>query len=207
MISVVVADDHAVVRAGVRAVLSSEADIRVVAEASRGSEARALVRALRPEVLLLDLTLPDGGVETLRAVRAEHPATQVLVLSMHAAPAQVRPALEAGALGYLVKGAGVEHLVEALRRVAAGQRFLDPEAARALEAPFEPSDDGWGLLTPRERLVLEAVAQGRTNRQIALELDVSPKTVDTHRSNLMRKLGLHDAQAVTRFALRRGLLD
>jgi DNA-binding NarL/FixJ family response regulator len=106
----------------------------------------------------------------------------------------------------VVKGAGIEHLVTALRAVAGGRRFLDPAAEGGLSSGPEPEDDDWDRLTPRERLVLRRVAEGRTNREIATELSLSPKTVDTHRTNLMRKLGVHDAQALARFAVRRGLL-
>lgn len=206
MIRVVVADDHAVVRAGVRAVLASEPDVSLVAEAGDGESAVGAVLAHAPEVLLLDWTLPGDGRTVLERVRAEAPGTRVCVLSMHQDGATVRQALGAGALGYVVKGAGIEYLVVALRAVAGGRRFLDPAAESGLTASSEPEDDDWARLTPRERLVLRRVAEGRTNREIATELSLSPKTVDTHRTNLMRKLGVHDAQALTRFAVRRGLL-
>jgi len=206
VIHVVVADDHAVVRAGVRAVLASEPDLSLVAEAADATEALAAVLAHRPQVLLLDWSLPGEGRSVLGRVGAEAPGTRVCVLSMHQDGATVREALGGGALGYVVKGAGIEGLVVALRAVAAGHRFLDPAAENGLSARPEPEDDEWGRLTPRERLVLRRVAEGRTNREIATELSLSPKTVDTHRTNLMRKLGVHDAQALARFAVRRGLL-
>ena len=206
MIHVVVADDHAVVRAGVRAVLASEPDISLVAEAGDGAAAVGAVLVHAPEVLLLDWTLPGDGRSVLERIRTDAPATRVCVLSMHQDGATVREALGAGALGYVVKGAGIEHLVPALRAVAAGQRFLDPAAESGLGSGPEPEDDDWERLTPRERLVLRRVAEGRTNREIATDLSLSPKTVDTHRTNLMRKLGVHDAQALARFAVRRGLL-
>ena len=164
------------------------------------------VLAHSPEVLLLDWTLPGDGRTVLERVRAEAPGTRVCVLSMHQDGATVREALGAGALGYVVKGAGIENLVTALRAVAAGRRFLYPAAESGLTSGPEPEDDDWERLTPRERLVLRRVAEGRTNREIATELSLSPKTVDTHRTNLMRKLGVHDAQALARFAVRRGLL-
>jgi DNA-binding NarL/FixJ family response regulator len=207
MIRVVVADDHAVVRAGVRAVLGTEPDVQVVAEAADASATCEAVRAHRPEVLLLDWTLPGDGRSVLDRLRTEAPGTRVCILSMHQDGGTVRDALAAGASGYVVKGAGIEHLVLALRRVAAGQRFLDRAAEEALQAGPEPaSDPEWERLTPRERLVLRRVAEGRTNREIAAELSLSPKTVDTHRTNVMRKLGVHDAQALARYAVRRGLL-
>ena len=206
MIRLVVADDHAVVRAGVRAVLASEPDVDLVAEAGDADGTLAAVLEHHPEVLLLDWTLPGDGRAVLTQIRIQAPGTRVCVLSMHQDGATVREALGAGALGYVVKGAGIEHLVTALRSVAAGRRFLDPAAESGLADGPAPEDDEWGRLTPRERLVLRRVAEGRTNREIATELSLSPKTVDTHRTNLMRKLGVHDAQALARFAVRRGLL-
>lgn len=206
MIRIVVADDHQVVRAGVRAVLASESDLSVVGEAADGATALAQVRELAPDVLLLDLGLPGDGLRVLTGASEQSPHTRVLVLSMHGDGQHVRAALDAGASGYVVKGAGVEALVSALRAVAAGLPFLDADAERALREPATPPDLTWERLTPRERLVLRLVAEGRTNKEIAAELTLSHKTVDSHRTNLMRKLGVRDAQGVTRFAMRRGLL-
>jgi DNA-binding NarL/FixJ family response regulator len=206
MIRVVLADDHAIVRAGVRALLAPETDITVVAEAADGLEAVAQAEKHQPDVLLLDLTMPKlNGVEALSRVKAKAPRTRVLVLSMHAGAEFARPALRAGAHGYVVKGAGLDELVTALRQVAAGERFLDP-LVEGLDGPAGGDPVGVEGLTPREREVLRRVAEGGTNRQIADELGLSPKTVDTHRTNLMRKLGVHDAQALTRLAMRHGLI-
>jgi DNA-binding NarL/FixJ family response regulator len=141
MIHVVVADDHAVVRAGVRAVLASEPDVSLVAEAGDGAAAVVAVLAHAPEVLLLDWTLPGDGRTVLERVRTDAPATRVCVISMHQDGTTIREALGAGALGYVVKGAGIEHLVTALRAVAAGRRFLDPAAEGGLSAGPEPEDD------------------------------------------------------------------
>jgi DNA-binding NarL/FixJ family response regulator len=206
VIRVVVADDHQVVRAGVRAVLSSEPDLSVVGEASDAATTLAQVLELAPDVLLLDLGIAGEGLEVLTFVQERSSSTRVLILSMHGDGQHVRAALEAGASGYVVKGAGVEALVSALRAVAAGGRFLDADAKAALLEPATPPDLAWERLTPRERLVLRRVAEGRTNKEIAAELALSHKTVDSHRTNLMRKLGVRDAQGVTRFAMRRGLL-
>jgi DNA-binding NarL/FixJ family response regulator len=206
VIRIVVADDHLVVRAGVRAVLASEPDVSVVGEASDCATALAQVTELTPDVLLLDLELAGDGLRVLRGAREQSPSTRVLVLSMHGDGHHVRAALDAGASGYVVKGAGVEALVSALRAVAAGHQFLDADAEHALHDSTTPPDLAWERLTPRERLVLRRVAEGRTNKEIAAELELSHKTVDSHRTNLMRKLGVRDAQGVTRFAMRRGLL-
>lgn len=206
MISVVVADDHAIVRAGVRALLGAEPDVTVLAEAENGHQAVAAVERCSPDVLLLDLSMSHAnGLEAIWQVRRKKPGTRVLVLSMHETAEYVGPALRAGAHGYVVKGAGLQDLVRALRAVAAGERYLAEGAERFLLESADRSDIS-KLLTPREREVLQRVAEGQTNRQIASELGLSPKTVDTHRSSLMRKLDLHDVQALTRFAMRHGLL-
>ena len=213
-IRIVVTDDHAVVRAGLRALFGAHAGLEVVGEAKDGREAIELCDELRPDVLLLDLSMSSfNGIEALRRVRTSFPMTRVLVLSMHATPEYVRPALKAGATGYVVKGAGLDSLVEAVRAVAAGEQFLGPEASRVvqgdLDHPPPASAEAGPLerLTPREREVLQLVAEGHTNREIARLLSVSPKTVDAHRTNLMAKLDLHDAQALTRFAVRCGLIE
>ena len=210
-IKVLLADDHAVVRAGLRALFAAQADLEVVGEACDGREAVEAAERLRPDVLLLDLSMPGlNGVEALRRIRAAVPLTRVLVLSMHVAPEYVRPALRAGAAGYVVKGAGLDSLVEAVRAVAAGEIFLGAEASAVvggdLDRPPGPAPGPLERLTPREREVLQLVAEGHTNREIAQVLGVSPKTADVHRTNLMSKLDLHDAQALTRFAMRAGLV-
>jgi RNA polymerase sigma factor (sigma-70 family) len=213
VIRVVLADDHRIVLAGLRAVLEAAGDIAVVAEALDGRAAIEAVLEHRPDVLLADLSMPGlNGVEAIRRVREAAPATRVLVLSMHAAPEYVRPALRAGASGYLVKGAGLDDLLRALRVVACGGRFLGPEAKRVVDATeIEPAlgekVDDLDLLTPREREVLQLIAEGHTNRETAALLGVSQKTVETHRTRLMQKLDLHDTAALTRYALRRGLVS
>jgi DNA-binding NarL/FixJ family response regulator len=205
MIRVAIVDDHAIVRAGIRALLSEESDVEVVGEFSDGATALRELPLLLPDVLLVDLTLPVmDGVEVLRRARNACPQTRCMVLSMHASPEFVRPALQAGAAGFVVKGAGLDDLVGALRTVAGGGTFLDESLEPSALAPGAPVDD-LERLTPREREILRLVAQGNTNRQIGELLGLSPKTVDAHRTNLMRKLDLHDAQALTRFAVRRGL--
>lgn len=208
---IAIADDHAIVRAGLRALLACQEDMVLVAEASDGEEAVALVERHAIDVLLMDLGMPRmDGVAAIARVRAAAPQTRVVVLSMHAGPEHVRPALRAGAHGYVVKGAGLGDLVTAIRNVHAGERFLDATASAAVCDDEVPSTDGptdeLRTLTAREREVLRLIALGHTNKSIAGELELSPKTVDAHRTNLMRKLGIHDAQGLTRLAMRRGLL-
>jgi DNA-binding NarL/FixJ family response regulator len=211
MIRIVIVDDHAVVRAGIRAILQKHGDIVVAAEAGDGRTALEAVVRHKPDVLVLDLTMPDAnGLDTIGRVRAESPNTRVLVLSMHAAAEFVRGALRAGAGGYVVKGAGLDDLVGAIRTVAAGDKFLDASVARVMErerfAPGQPAND-LDRLTPREREVLQLVAEGHTNREIGQRLGVSAKTADVHRTSLMKMLDLHTAQALTRFAIRHGLVS
>lgn len=218
MIRILLCDDHAIVRAGLRVLLEGEPDVAVVGEASDGHDAVEKAQQLLPDIVLLDLSMPGGnGSEAITRLRTAVPRTRVLVLSMHGAPEFVRPALRAGASGYIVKGSGLTDLLSALRTVASGGRFLGPEAEKVMALDSQDSTtskdrdkdrdrDELLRLTPREREVLQLVAEGRTNRQIAERLKLSPKTVDTHRSSMMRKLDLHDAQAVTRFAVRRGLI-
>ena len=214
MIRVVVADDHAIVRAGVRALLEAEDDVKVVAEAGDGRQAIEAVARHLPEVLIIDLSMAGmNGVTAIAEVHRLAPRVGVLVLSMHGAPEYVRPALRAGASGYIVKGAGLEELVTALRAVARGERFFtgDIERIAAIEATAndggKPGLGDLAALTPREREVLQRVAEGQTNKEIASALGLSPKTVDTHRMHVMQKLDLHDAQSLTRFALRHRLVE
>jgi DNA-binding NarL/FixJ family response regulator len=204
MIRVVVADDHAIVRAGVRALLEPERDIVIVAEAADGGAALEAVRKHAPDVLLVDLAMPGlGGIEAITRVRESGLRTRVLVLSMYGSPDYVRPAMRAGAHGYVVKGSGLDHLLRALRGVAAGESFLDPAA----DDDGDLDDAGeLSLLTPREREILQLIAEGRSSRHIAARLQISLKTVDTHRTSLMKKLRLHNPQAVTLFAIRHGLI-
>jgi two-component system, NarL family, response regulator NreC len=211
LIRLVIADDHAIVREGLRALLGIHSDMTVVAEASDGHQALDAVRRCAPDVLVIDLTMPTlGGLEAIVRVNTAAPRTRILVLTMHSAPEFVRPAIDAGAHGYVVKGAGLDRLVDAIRAVAAGEHYLDSSAASVVAhdalSPGAPPDDVHRL-TPREREILQLVAEGRTNGEIADQLGLAAKTVDTHRTNLMRKLNLHSAQAVTRFAIRRGLVS
>ena len=212
MINVVLADDHQVIRKGVRALLESERGITVLGEANDGIEAVRVVEALKPDVLVVDITMPGlDGLSVTRKVRKYIPQTQVVVLSMHAHEAYVLEALRNGALGYVLKDADVADLMEAIRKAAAGKRFLStPLAERALEAYARDgkgvSSDPYQSLSVREQEVMQLTAEGYTAAQVAERLSISRRTVEAHRANLMRKLGLARLADVMRYALERGLI-
>jgi DNA-binding NarL/FixJ family response regulator len=203
---VLVVDDHQVVRHGLRTFLDIQDDIEVVGEAGDGGEAVEQAEALRPDVMLLDLQLPSvDGVEALRMLRDRHNTTRVLVLTSFTEPAKVVPALRAGAAGYLFKDVEPEALAQAIRAVHAGQVLLEPEVASALLKG--DSDEGRaGALTDREREVLAEIARGRSNREIARALVLSEKTVKTHVSSILAKLGLADRTQAALYAVRSGLV-
>ena len=208
---VVLADDHPVVREGVRALLTSEPDLEVVGQAERGEEVPALVEELQPDVVVLDLMMPGrGGLDVARELARRWPKTHVLVLSMHDNEAYVLEALRSGASGYALKQAQPVELVRAVREVGAGRRFLSPPLSeRAIEAYARregQSADPYDALTPREREVLRLVAEGHTNAAIGEQLFISPRTVETHRAHVMKKLALRSHAELVRYAVRRGLV-
>ncbi len=212
MIRVVLVDDHGIVRQGVRTLLEEQADILVIGDCEEGAQALTLVQRMQPDVLVADLMMPGlGGLDLIQRVRQSNPATQVVVLSMHANVAYVAESLRRGAIGYVIKQADIRELVSAVRAAAGGKRHLSPgideagvrESLRlSATAPIDPLEK----LSQRERQVLECVARGHTNAEIAASLGLSRRTVETHRANMMRKLGLESQADVIRFALRRGLL-
>lgn len=210
MLSIVIADDHAVVRAGVRLLLEREADLRVVGEVASGEEALRQTRALCPDVLVLDLSMPGvSGFDVARQVSTAGGATRTVVLSMHSSDAYVFEAFKAGVSGYVLKDAAAGELVRAVRSVAAGQQYLSAplslERLKTYAARTAPSADPYEGLSVRERQVLELVAEGRTNGEIAELLAVSPRTIEAHRARLMTKLGLRGPQELLRYAIRRGI--
>lgn len=207
---VLLADDHAILREGVRLLLEIQPDITVVGEASTGEETIALARQLRPDVVVMDIAMPGlNGLEATRHLRADLPAIQVVVLTMHADGEYVTEVVQAGAAGYVLKQAAAQELVRALRAVRAGEAYLHPAATRALIGDYRRRcDDGPGdSLTPREREVLRLVALGLSNRAIANALGISIKTVEAHRANLMSKLDMHDRTELVRYAIRIGLIS
>jgi DNA-binding NarL/FixJ family response regulator len=206
-------DDHQIVRQGVWAILKTEPDFRLVGEAADGQEAVRLAERLTPDVLVLDLMLPGGlnGMEVARQVAKRSPKTRIVFLSMHANEAYVVEALRAGALAYVVKEAGAEELVRAIRAVLAGRRYFSaPLSERAIQAYQEKASgatlDPFHTLTAREREVLQLTAEGLSGLEIGDRLFISSRTVESHRANLMRKLGVRNQKELVRFALQRGLV-
>jgi two-component system, NarL family, response regulator NreC len=205
-IRIVIADDHSVVRRGLRQLLDSEEGFEVVAEAEDVESARRYVRGHRPDVLVLDLNMPGRStLEALPEIRAEAPTTQIVVLTMQNEPAYARQALSAGVLGYVLKDAADAELVEAVRRAAAGDTYLNPRlgARVAAEPPAGPPDG----LSEREVEVLRMIALGHTNAEIADELYLSVRTVETHRAHIQQKLRLNSRSELVRYALEHGLVD
>lgn len=210
-VRVLLADDHPVVREGLRALLASEADFEVVGEAEGGEAVPGLMEELYPDVVVLDLMMPGrGGSVVIRELRRRWPETRVLVLSMHDDEASVLEALRSGALGYALKQARPAELVRAVREVGAGRRYLSPPLSeRAVEAYARRAGqryDPFDMLTDREREVLGLVAEGHTNAAIGEALFISKRTVETHRAHLMKKLALHSQAELVRYAVRRGIV-
>lgn len=210
-VRVLLADDHAVVRSGLRALLAAEADLQVVGEAATGREAVAKAETLRPDVVVMDISMPDmDGLEAARAISERGLPSRVVILTVHADDEYLFQALDAGACGYVVKSASDTDLVEAIRLAARGQAFLYPSTVRRVLSEYVRSQGQRGhgpeRLSPREREVLRLTAAGYTNQEIARELGISPKTVDTYRQRIMEKLGLERRSELVRYALRKGLL-
>ncbi|MEN6534090.1 MAG: response regulator transcription factor [Bryobacteraceae bacterium] len=208
-IRVLLADDHAVVRQGFAHILSAEPDMEIVGEAANGHEAIALTEKLHPDVIVMDVAMPDlNGIEATRRLSASEPHARVLALSMHKDSVYVREILRAGARGYLLKDAIDRDFVEAVRAVARGDGYLSPAISDAVLTDYRKHvTDPLDLLTSREREVLQLIAEGKTNKEIATLLNLSVYTVDAHRGRIMEKLNLHATSELVRFAMRKGLVD
>ena len=207
---ILLAEDHTLVRAGIRALLESLQGIEVVAEASDGREALRLVQAHHPDILLMDITMKElNGLEAAARLAKERSATRVIILSMHADHAYVHQALQAGAAGYLLKGSDLAELELALKAVARGDTYLSPAVSKNLVGDLlngkRPAANPLDDLTPRQREILQLIAEGRTTKEIASRLDLSIKTIETHRGQLMERLDIHDVPGLVKFAIRVGL--
>jgi two-component system response regulator NreC len=212
MATLLLADDHAVVRLGLRHLLEGEPDLDVVGEAGTGLEVLAEVERLHPDVLVLDLMMPGlGGLEVLRQVRKRHPRMRVVILSMHATEAYVFEALRDGAAAYVLKGGDSSEVKDAVRAVIAGHRYLSPPLSeRAVQSYLEKASavvrDAYDALSGREREVLQLAVEGLSNSDIAARLYISRRTVESHRAKLFEKLGVHSQTDLVRYALRRGII-
>jgi DNA-binding NarL/FixJ family response regulator len=214
-IRVLIADDHAIVRAGLRTLITAEPGMELVGEATGGEEAVVLARTLNPDVAVLDLSMPDlDGLEATRRIKLDQPGVRILILTVHEDEALLREAIRSGASGYIIKHAAEAELVSAIHTVEIGEIYVHPKMIRALLAepeaakpPATPSEAPRDVLTPRETDVLRRLAQGYTNRQIAEELSLSIRTVEGHRSNLTEKLALHSRVDLVRYARKHGLLS
>jgi two-component system response regulator NreC len=210
-IRIVVADDHAVLRAGLRALLNAEPDMEVVGEAANGREAVERAEQLRPDVIVMDLSMPlMGGLDATKQIKEKGLTTRVLVLTVHAEQQYLLPVLQAGGAGYVLKQAADTELIQAIRTVHRGEAFLYPAAANLLIEDYRrrvsASEDEFDGLSEREREVLKLTAEGFSSQEIADKLIISAKTVDTYRQRIMDKLDIHHRSELIRYALRKGLL-
>jgi DNA-binding NarL/FixJ family response regulator len=213
-IRVLLADDHAIVRQGVKLILTAEPDIEVIGEAEDGLQAVDLARQLKPDVAVLDISMPGiNGIEATRQIKASVPGAAILALTMHADDSYVFQLLKAGGSGYVLKNAAATDLVQAVRAARRGEAFLYPSVAKAVVADYlKRLEAGEGRetydgLTQREKEILTLVAEGATNQEIAERLYISVKTVQTHRAHIMEKLNLHDRTMLVRYAIRKGLIE
>jgi two-component system response regulator NreC len=212
MTRVLIADDHAIVRAGLRALLVEEAAFDLVGEAVGGYEAIELVEKTNPDVLILDLSMPDlDGISVTRKIKLQFPDLKILILTLHEDEALLKEAIKAGAAGYILKRAAEAELISAIRTILRGDLYVDPSMVRGLfeesqqsqvkqKNPIEP-------LTPRETEILRLIVEGYTNRQIGQELNISIRTVEGHRANISDKLGLHSRVELVRYARQHGLIE
>ena len=210
-VRILIVDDHTLVRAGIKMLLATIPNVEVVAEASDGGEALPLVERFRPQVVLMDIAMKSlNGLDTTAKITAAYPDVRVLILSMHANEEYVLQALRAGAAGYLLKEAATAELEIALQAVSRGETYLSPPVSRAVVDGYvqriaeRPPNDG---LTPRQREILRLIAKGLGTKEIAYQLDLSVKTIETHRAMVMERLGIRDVAGLTRYAIRAGLIS
>lgn len=211
MLRVMIADDHTLVREGIRSLLAKLPDVDVVAEAKDGLDAVSLCKQLYPDIVLMDIAMPGlNGLDASTRIATVSPATRVLFLSMHANEEYMQQALQMGAAGYLLKGADIKELEFALRSVGRGERYLTPAVAKYMVDGYRDRGrheaNPLAQLTSRQREVLQLIAEGHSTKAIASRLDLSIKTVETHRAQLMKRLAIHDVAGLVRYAIRKGLI-
>jgi two-component system response regulator NreC len=213
-IRVVVADDHTMIRSGLRALLDRESDIEVVGEAPDGRQAIQKAQELLPDVILLDIAMPNlNGIEAARQISSRHEGMGIVILSMHSDEGYVLRALKAGARGYLLKDSPETDVMNAVRAVSAGKAYFSPEISRIMAEDYlrqmqqRGVEDSYELLTPREREMLQMLAEGKSSKEIANLLDLSLHTVETHRSNIFQKLNLHSIPELILYAVRKGIVS
>jgi DNA-binding NarL/FixJ family response regulator len=211
-VRILVADDQGLVRQGIRSLLESMEDVAVVGEAADGPEALRLMAELRPDVALLDISMPGlNGLEVAARASKEHPQTRIMMLSIHAGEEYIHRAFRAGATGYLLKNADRSELERAVRAVSRGESWLSPAVSRKVLAAYSGdltrTQDPFRVLTPRQREILQLVAEGHSTKEIAQRLELSAKTVESHRAQLMERLGIHDVPGLVRYAIRMGLVQ
>ncbi|HEY3859862.1 MAG TPA: response regulator transcription factor [Gammaproteobacteria bacterium] len=205
---ILIADDHTLVRAGLTSLIARLPEMEVVAEAADGRQALRMVRDLQPDIVLMDIAMPGlNGLESAERIHGIHPKIKIVILSMHASEEYVAQALKAGASGYLLKDAATAELEMALKSVSMGQFYLSPAISRQVVDNFlRGGPTGLDLLTPRQREILQLIAEGKGTRDIAETLHLSVKTVETHRAQLMDRLDIHDVAGLIRYALKKGLI-
>ena len=213
-IRIVLADDHTIIRSGLRLLLEQQPDFKVVAEASDGRQAVQLVSKHHPNVVVLDIGMPElNGIEATRQIVAQDPHPDVVILSMHSDESYVLRALKAGARAYILKNAAEADLIRAVQAVSEGKSFFSPVISKMLLEDYvrqvreKEVEDSYDLLTPREREILQLIAEGKTNKEMATILGLSPHTIETHRGNILEKLNLHSVPELILYAVRKGIIQ
>jgi len=212
-IRILLADDHSIVREGLRALLERQQEFEVVGDVADGREAVEMAETAFPDVVVMDVAMPGlNGIEATRRITARSPRTGVVILSMHSDESYILRSLKAGARGYLLKDSLQADLIDAVRAAAQGKSFFSPKVSKVLQEDYinelqaRGAEDTWDLLTDREREILQLVAEGKTNKEIAALLNISPYTIDTHRGHILQKLNLHSAPELILYAIRKGII-